>query len=146
MRVFFSLPQIWLNPKVFIILKVSTLWVFFRGLFLFTNFDSHLLSLATWNFNFLFDGQRVFGIWGLYLCIWSYSPSSFEDFREKQCHATFTKFRCLHCEWAWPKESNNNEIPNFPDLLHPEIQKIELCAAIAHIFCALDKFAFIASK
>ena len=74
-----------------------TLWVFFRGLFLFTNFDSHLLSLATWNFNFLFDGQRVFGIWEWADLSWSSAPSSFGDFWEKQCHATFTKFRCLHC-------------------------------------------------
>ena len=74
-----------------------TLWVFFRGLFLFTNFGSNLLSLATWNFNFLFDGQRVFGIWEWADLSWSSAPSSFGDFWEKQCHATFTKFRCLHC-------------------------------------------------
>ena len=75
----------------------STLWVLFGGLVLLTNFDSHLQTLATWNFNFLFYGQGVFGIWGLNCFNWSYSPSSFGDNREKWCHATFTKFRCLHC-------------------------------------------------
>ena len=76
---------------------LCTLWVLFGGLALLTNFDSHLRTLATWNFNFLFYGQGVFGIWGLNCFNWNYSPSSFGDNREKWYHATFTKFRCLHC-------------------------------------------------